>query len=85
MYQISQHNAAVVWQDTEIKTEAKKINPIGCAFIQLTVDHSTALENRRKRIGVMNSLILISPSKGSGLKPILSGVERRMYGVGKDL
>jgi hypothetical protein len=69
----------------KLRLRQKKSIPIGCAFIQLTVDHSTALENRRKRIGVMNSLILISPSKGSGLKPILSGVERRMYGVGKDL
>ncbi|MEG5116287.1 hypothetical protein QUB60_26890 [Microcoleus sp. A2-C5] len=31
---------------------------------------------RRKRIGVMNSLILISPDRGSGFKPILSGKVR---------
>ncbi|MEG4345154.1 hypothetical protein QUB70_18035 [Microcoleus sp. A003_D6] len=33
----------------------------------------TALDKRRKRIGVMNRLLLISPDRGSGFKPILSG------------
>jgi hypothetical protein len=47
----------------------------------LTVDRLlreglTALDKRRKRIGVMNSLLLISPYKGSGFKPILFGKSR---------
>lgn len=42
-------------------------------FIQLTVDLGQRPLRGRKRIGVMNSILLISPAQGSGFKPILSG------------
>ena len=42
-------------------------------FIQLTVDLGQRPLPGRKRIGVMNSLLLISPDGGSAFKPILSG------------
>jgi hypothetical protein len=42
-------------------------------FIQLTVDLGQRPLPGRKRIGVMNSLLLISPDRAWGFKPILSG------------
>jgi hypothetical protein len=49
---------------------------------RLTVDRLRALDKGSPRIGGMNSLILISPYKGSGFKPILSGKKTGYFSGG---